>query len=158
MNLGLHLRVWFLIWKALTLGQTAGCSCGNCLLLLVCFCSTGRLRQVLRWHFWALGLDSWGMPYMWVLRKFPTGKSLNCIKGLLSVSLKGQHETTTSLRNVFGKTEKKGKKQHLNRLGAYLQNQGRGLLSPSGPFEFFLKCYPSMHSVQWKPSIIPQLQ
>lgn len=42
---------------------------------------------------------------MWARRKFPTSKSLNCIKGFLSVSLKGQHEITTSLRNVFGETE-----------------------------------------------------
>lgn len=39
------------------------------------------------------------------LRKFPTGKSLNCINGFLSITLKRKQEITTSLRNVFVKTE-----------------------------------------------------
>lgn len=42
---------------------------------------------------------------MWALRNFPTGKSLLCIKGFLSVSLKGHHEINTRLRNLFGDAE-----------------------------------------------------
>lgn len=42
---------------------------------------------------------------MWALRRFPTSKSLNCIRGFLSVCLNGQHEITTSLRIGFGETE-----------------------------------------------------
>lgn len=42
---------------------------------------------------------------MWALRRFPTSKSLKYLKGFLLVSLKGQQEIITTLRNAFGEIE-----------------------------------------------------
>lgn len=64
------------------------------------------------------------------------------------MSLKGSTKSPPALEMYLGRHKQKGKKRHLDGIGADLQIQGRGPLSSSSYFRFFLKYCPKIHSFQ----------